>query len=106
MKTCIPLAALATALCAAPALAQDAQIPPRLEQQLGAVFDVQVAAHAAPALARRDRALQDALARGVSARVQEALIPPVRLGAVIARRASATELGARDGLHRVLYAAK
>ena len=104
MKFRIRLAVLAVAF-AHPALAQDAQMPTRLEQQLGAALDVEIAAPASSSLASRDRAVNDALARDVSARVEAALMPPVRLGAVVARRATTAEPSARMA-RRVLYAAK
>ena len=104
MKLRIRLAVLAATL-AGPAFAQDAQMPLSLEQQLGAVAHVEIATPVSSALASRDHALQAGLERDVSARVAAALTPPARLGAVVARRANATEPSSRSA-RRVLYAAK
>ena len=95
MKFRTRLAVLTFAAVAHPAFAQDAQIPLHLEQRLRTAVDLRVAAPASASLEGRDRVFQTALARDVSARVDAALVSPVRLGAVVARRAS-----------RVLYAAK
>ena len=103
MKIRTRLAVLAIAF-ASPALAQDAQMPTRLEQRLDAAFDVEIPAPASSALASRERAMQAALTQNVSARVAVALTPPPRLGAVVARRAPATAPSMRG--RRVLYAAK